>query len=402
MRKRGVLVGGGLFVLVALGFAWLAAPAFLDGRWNRVHAPPPYEASAEAHELHSRLLVADLHADTLLWNRNILTRSRRGHVDLPRLQEGNVAVQVFSAVTHAPFGVTDAGAPASRSLPEGVERDATDAVGALAIAQRWPPRTWRSPLERALYQAERLHAAAARSEGVLRVITTEDELNAFLQDRADDSTLVGAILSIEGAQTLEGELANVDRLYEAGYRLIGLSHFVDTEVGGSVHGAEGGGLTEFGRQVIERMESLGMGVDLAHASPALVEDVLASVTQPVAVSHTGVQAVCPGPRNLSDDQLQNIAEAGGVIGIGFWRVAVCGDDTAAIVRSIEHAVDMAGVEHVALGSDFDGVTATPFDVTGLPQITEGLLDAGFSEDDIARIMGENTIEYFRRVLPKVS
>ncbi len=164
----------------------------------------------------------------------------------------------------------------------------------------------------------------------------------------------------------------MDRLFDAGFRITGLTHFFDNEVGGSAHGLEKGGLTPFGRQVVARLEAHGMLIDLAHASKPLIDDVLAMARRPVLVSHTGVTGTCPGPRNLSDDHLKRIAATGGVVGIGYWDGAVCVPSVPNIVKAIRYAVDQVGVAHVALGSDFNGATRTPFDVTGLRVSTEEL------------------------------
>jgi microsomal dipeptidase-like Zn-dependent dipeptidase len=150
---------------------------------------------------------------------------------------------------------------------------------------------------------------------------------------------------------------------------------------------------------VRRLEEKHILVDLAHASPRVVDDVLAMATRPVVVSHTGVQGTCPGPRNLSDAHVQAIAAQGGVIGIAYFQGAVCALGTEAIVKAIRHAVDLAGVKHVALGSDFDGAIRVPFDTTGLVLITQGLLEAGMGEDDIADIMGGNVRRLLLESLP---
>jgi len=147
------------------------------------------------------------------------------------------------------------------------------------------------------------------------------------------------------------------------------------------------------------MEARGVLVDLAHASAATIDDVLAMARQPVAVSHTGVRGTCDNARNLSDGQLRAIAAKGGVVGIGFWPTATCGTDPRAIARAIAHAVRVAGPDHVALGSDFDGAVATPFDATGVPLVTEALLEAGLEEETVGRVMGGNVVRLLRATLP---
>jgi microsomal dipeptidase-like Zn-dependent dipeptidase len=181
--------------------------------------------------------------------------------------------------------------------------------------------------------------------------------------------------------------------------MISPSHFFDTEIGGSAHGTTRGGLTALGRQMIRRMEEKGMLVDLAHASAKVIEEVAAMATRPVVVSHTGVRGTCNNARNLDDGQLRSIARTGGVIGIGFWDVATCGIKTFAIAKAIRHAANVVGAQHVALGSDFDGNVTTPFDATGIAQLIDGLLEEGFSEAEIRKIMGENVSALFRLTLP---
>ena len=148
------------------------------------------------------------------------------------------------------------------------------------------------------------------------------------------------------------------------------------------------------------MEVLGIAVDLAHASPRALEDALALAARPVVVSHTGVQATCPGPRNLSDEQLRRVAGQGGVVGIGFFPGAVCGSEVADVVRAALHARDVAGSAAVAFGSDWDGATTTPFDAAGLARLSEGLLAAGLAEGDLRALAGENALRVLRATLPE--
>ncbi len=375
-------------ILVGLVYLGLFGVQQIEARINTVASEPPYPASPRAERLHASALVADLHADTLLWSRNLLQRAEQGHVDVPRLIEGNVALQVFAAATKAPWGLN----------PRRNSGD-SDMFTLLAITQRWPVRTWSSLTERALYQASKLRRAAADSGGKLVLIRSARELERYLKARQTTPESVGAVLAIEGLHALEGDLAALDTLFDAGFRMMGLTHFFDNEIGGSAHGVEKGAATEFGRRVMRRMEELGIALDLAHASPALIEEVLDLTTRPVLVSHTGVQATCPGPRNLSDAHVRGIAETGGVIGIGFFEWAVCEIEPASIVRAIRHIADLVGVDHVGLGSDFDGGTHTPFDVTGLAQITEALLADGFSEHEVRKILGGNEIRVLGQLLP---
>ena len=112
-----------------------------------------------------------------------------------------------------------------------------------------------------------------------------------------------------------------------------------------------------------------------------------------------MKGTCNNRRNLSDEQLKGIAANGGLVGIGFWYTAVCGRDTAAIVKAIKYTADLIGIDHVALGSDFDGAVPTPFDASGFVKLTEALLAAGFSRDDIGKVMGGNEIRFLLENLP---
>jgi len=388
---RILLGGAAAAALLAAAFFLWAAP-MAGGRLNGVDARAAGEApKLRARELHAALRIADLHNDLLLWDRDPLEPGMSGHSDLPRLQVGNVAVQVFSTVTWTPHGLND-----RSNSPD------TDDITLLAVASRWPMRTWTSRLARALHQADKLERAAAASGGALRLVRTRAELRAALDARAAQPggrRLVAGILSIEGLHALEGRAENLEVLHRRGFRMAGLAHFFDSEVSGSAHGLQQGGLTPLGRNVLRRMEELGMVVDLAHASPRTVEEVLSLAESPPLVSHTGLEAVCPGPRNLSDDQLRRLAARGALVGVGYWDSAICDISPRGIARSVKHAVKVAGAGSVALGSDWDGATTVSFDAAGLSRLTQALLDEGLSEEEIRGVMGENAIRFLLAALP---
>lgn len=379
----------GLLVLGGVLFFTVAAP-IADARFNTTATEPPYEVSERARSVHDGLQVADLHNDLLLWPRAPLQRHDYGHSDVPRLREGGVALQVFAAVTQVPWGRSYAGTPAG-----------SDQIPLLAAAQRWPLRSWSSRLERALYQAQKLRRAVARDDR-LTLLRTQADLEHVLMQGVTAPDLLATMLAVEGLHALEGEIANVDTLVDAGYRMMSLTHLHDNALGGSSTGLEKGGLTDFGRQVLQRLQERNVIIDLAHASEALIDDVLAETDRPVVVSHTGVRATCDSPRNLSDRHLEAIAAQGGVIGVGIWERAVCGSTPAATAQAMRHVADLVGVEHVALGTDFDGTVSVPFDASGLPQLTEALLNAGFSPAEIRQIMSGNAIRIFRQTLPSGS
>jgi microsomal dipeptidase-like Zn-dependent dipeptidase len=378
-----------LFLLGLMVAFFFIAPAQVEDSNNKVLKRPPYTASDKARKLHKSLLIVDLHADSLLWDRNLLKTGIRGQVDVPRLIEGNVAIQGFTVVTKSP-----------RKLNIERNDDKTDNIFLLALCERWPIATWGSLTERALFQAHKLHNYANDSQGKLTIIKNKTDLENYIKAKEQNQNITAGFLGIEGAHAMDGKLANLDILFDAGFRMMSPSHFFDNEVGGSAHGLEKSGLSELGKEMIKKMEAKNMIVDLAHASPKVIDDVLAIATKPVVVSHTGIKGTCNNNRNLSDEQIKAIAHNGGIIGIGYWDTAVCGKDAKAVVKAIRYVVNLVGVEHVALGSDFDGAVIVPFDTSGIVQITDALLEDNFTEEDIRKIMGENSIRILRELLPQ--
>ncbi|HPU12727.1 MAG TPA: membrane dipeptidase [Aeromicrobium sp.] len=385
--RRILLALLGLLVVGMVGFFTLA-PGIVENSRNVVEKTDLPEPDAETLALHESLFIADMHADTLLWKRNLLESSSRGQVDLPRLQKGNVGLQVFSSVSKTPKGQNYDSNPAD-----------TDNITLLTFAQLQPPRTWTSLLQRSLYHAEKLQKAVDDSDGELRFIKTRGDLAALITDRAAGKNVTGALFSLEGLQNLEGDAANLEVLFDAGARMAGFTHFFDNEVAGSMHGEEKGGLTDLGRKVFAEMEERGMVVDIAHASHPAIAEMLELATQPVVASHGGVQATCDVNRNLTDAEIRGVAKTGGVIGIGYWDAAVCELTPAAVVDAIEHVIKIGGVETAALGSDFDGAVTTAWDTSQIAVITQELRDRGHSDTDIAAIMGGNTARVLSYVLP---
>ncbi|UWP87891.1 dipeptidase [Aliiroseovarius crassostreae] len=382
--KRGLAVVLGFMVLAGAGFL-IFAPRMADQAMNPVNDHAPYPISDAARALHQSLTIGDWHADSLLWKRSLLERHDYGHVDLPRLQEGNVAVQVFTAVTKSPSGL---------NYDENAA-DARDDITLLAVGQLWPLRTWSSILERAIYQAERLHGFAAQAPSDLRVVRTLGDLEAVLAARAEGADMVAGILGVEGAHPLEGKMENLDRLERAGYRLIGLQHFFDNELGGSLHGQGNNGLTDFGRQVVAEVAARGMVLDLAHSSTEVVRDVLAMTDMPLVISHTGLHSHCQTKRNIPDDLMRQVAATGGVIGIGYWADVTCDDSPAGVAAAIRAAIAAVGEDAVSYGSDYDGTVRVGFDTSDLAALTQAMLDAGLSERQIRKVSGENMLRVLR-------
>jgi len=376
-----------LFMLYWVGTVTI--PAIIEKGNNPVKQKAPYEVSEEAMYLFNSLdFVADLHCDALLWGRDLTQKSNFGHVDFPRMQEGNVALQVFTIVSKSP----------NVQNMDLNNTNAQDIITLLNIAQGRPVSNWFSLMNRTLYQSKQLERFSDDFDGKFILLKSKKDLERLITERQKNKNIIGGLLGIEGAHALEGKIENLQKAYEAGVRLIGPSHFIDNELGGSAHGESGKGLTEFGKQVIRRMNELNMIIDLAHASPKMFEDVLEISEKPVMVSHTGIRAILNSPRNLSDEQIRKIAEKGGVIGIAFFDLAVGEDEIKGIIASMKRVKNLVGVEHVALGSDFDGSVTVPFDITGLPLIVEALLNDGFTENEIRAIMGENVKRFLLEIL----
>lgn len=387
-------IAGMLAALVAFVLAGviMLGPGMVERGRNRVLPHDPWPVSQAASAMHERLVIGDLHADSLLWGRDLTRRSGRGQVDLPRLQAGNVAIEVFATVTKSPSGLNyDRNAAGAR-----------DDITLLSILQMRPRQSWFNLTERALAQAAALQGFAAEAPEMLRIVRSRADLQAVLDARAGGAQVVGGILGAEGGHALSGDLANLGRLYDAGFRLIGLVHFFDNELGASLHGeaGAGAGLTDFGRAVVRRMVEKHMIIDLAHSSEQVDRDVLAMVPGPVIVSHTGIFSECPHRRNIPDDLIRAVADRGGLIGIGFWDEAVCDPSPRGIARAIKAAIGVAGEDHVALGSDFDGAVTTTFDVSELPALTQALIDEGLTEPVIAKVMGANMVRFLRDALPE--
>lgn len=294
--------------------------------------------------------LADGHADSLMWNRDLTVRQRRGQVDFPRLRQADVRLQCFTVVTRGyPF---------------------VDGMGLFGAIRRWPADARRGPWARCLFQLERMRELCARSDTV-GVARTSAELEAILAGGR-----IGAILGVEGAHALEGRAERVRDLHDRGVRFMSLTHLSNNELGGSSSPLMGNRpLTPLGREVVEAMVASGMAVDLAHASPRTLRMVAEDRRARLLSSHTGVSGAAQSWRNLDDEALRLIADRGGVVGIIFATLYLGGREVGDVVRHIEHALDVAGEEAVALGSDFDGMVPLPRgvrDVTDAPKVVEAL------------------------------
>lgn len=301
--------------------------------------------------LHRRHTVIDAHADTLTevvdHGHDFLGGAPGLHIDVPRLQAVGMGIQVLTCWNEPQL------------------------IGLPAFA-------------RAMEKIGAFHEA--RRRGGLRHVTTKADL---------DAPGLGFILSLEDAAPCMGSPLHLEALYAAGIRMIGLTWNGRNELADGVLASDKpGGLTRVGVALVEKMQSLGVVVDLSHIAEVGFWDVLERSGKPVACSHSNAKAVHEHVRNLTDAQIKAIAEQGGVIGVCF-APAFLGPDRPgidAVIRHIDHMVGVGGIDVVGLGSDFDGIAATPVgleEVSKLPDLTAALLERGYAEADLAKLLGGN-------------
>lgn len=337
-----------------------------------------------------------------------------GQSDLPRFIESGITAQWLSAFIDAPF------------------------------ARRTPDASY----ERTLVFLDTIDAWVARHPETLIFATTAADVR-----RAKQQGKIAMLVGVEGGHAIENSLDNLREIHRRGARYLTLTWNNGTDWAGSSGGIDGtrtGGLTDFGRQVVREMNRLGMLVDVSHVSEETFFDAIETSTDPIIASHSSARALTDHVRNLTDDQLRSIARNGGVANVNFFPRFIdpahwaafraidpaldalrdslerSGSDAATITARIsarraqlnaaipatplsvlmdhfDHIAKVAGVDHVGIGSDFDGIGSTPVDmedVTHLPRIAQGLLDRGYSEDDVKKILGGNMMRVMERVLDR--
>jgi len=325
----------------------------------------------------SRMWIADGHADSLMWNRDLTVESGEGDVDFPRLRQAGVGLQCFTVVTRGwPF---------------------VDGFGAFAWAKRWPAEARRGEWARANWQIDRLYEFCARSNGEVQVARSGAELEEIAHRGA-----TAAVLGIEGAHALERRVERVGELYARGARFMSLTHLGNNELGGSSFPFTGNRpLTPLGRAVLDEMAKVRMPVDVAHASRATLEEILAHPTARPFSSHTGIRGESRSWRNLEDRDLRRIADKGGVVGIIFATVYLGGRTFDDVARHVVHAIAVMGEDGVGFGSDFDGMVPKPEgmrDVRDVPGLADALKRRGLAPAQVEKVMGGNFRRFFRQAL----
>jgi membrane dipeptidase len=342
--------------------------------------------------------VLDGHNDTLTQiraseadgRRSFLERSLAGHIDLPRAREGGLGGGFFAVFTASPDY-------------ERVSRPMMNPDGQL-VPGGWtidlPPKLRRDKaLKFTLSIMSDLFRLEAKAAGEVMVVRTVDDLRRCLR-----TGVLAMILHVEGVECLDTRLTTLDVLYQAGLRSLGpvwsrpnaFGHGVPFDFPRSPD--TGPGLTAAGRRLVGACNDLGVMIDLSHLNESGFWDVAGISCVPLVCTHSGMHALCPSPRNLTDAQLDAVRDSGGVVGVNFHVGFLRSDGDARaetslteIVRHVVYAVERMGVDHVALGSDFDGATMPGDlgDVTGLPRLMQALRDVGFDNDDLARIAHGN-------------
>jgi membrane dipeptidase len=332
-----------------------------DYQWGGKNMKLTAAQEERAQRLHRQALVWDSHCDTLMditaGRRTLGQRSTGGHLDLPRLRQGGVKVQIFAIYIESP--------PFLRRTLEFISafyRELAENKGKLALAT----------------SAAEIKEATARGE-------------------------VAALLSIEGGEALEGTPAILPCLYRLGVRALGLTWNHRNQLADGIAEARtGGGLTTLGLETVAEMNRLGMVVDVSHLSPAGFWDVLEHSRHPVIASHSNARGLHDHPRNLDDDQIRALAARGGVMGINFAPDFLGpGADLETVLDHIDYIARLAGCDCIGLGSDYDGISATPRgleDVSQLANITRGLVARGYSDPDILKILGGNFARVFAGVI----
>jgi membrane dipeptidase len=330
-------------------------------------------------ELHREALVVDTHCDTLKCLMPIFTlprdsqwddrsdigmgaRSSLGHIDLPRLREGGVDCQVFAISS---------------------------------IRDRTRPYALRTAME----MIDIFYSECAAHPDVVTPVTTH---GGIVEAAAEGK--VAAMLSIEGADIIEGKVGMFRVFHRLGVRMVGLVHHLRNELAdGVADGRTGGGLSKLGVEAVEELDRLGMLIDISHLSDAGFWDLIDIAKSPVMASHSNARAICDHPRNMTDDMIRTMADRGGVMGMNFAPgfVHPTRPTVKSVVDHLDHIVGLVGPDHVGLGSDFDGIPYTPEgleDVTKMPNITTELVGRDYSEEDVKKILGLNHLRLMKEVL----
>ena len=326
-------------------------------------------------EIHKNAGFVVTHVDTLLdvvgKSRSLGARSDKGHVDIPRMIEGKVNVIVFAAwCSPSPHFETE-----------------------------YQNRIEHTPLKRAMQLFDAFYLELEKNKDTLALATKYSDIVNI-----NKSGKIAAMLSIEGGEALEGKLEALRFFYRLGLRSMCLTWNPRNEIADGVGELRTNSiLTNFGVNVVKEMNKLGVVIDLSHITEAAFFDVLDLSTQPVILSHSNAYSVCDHVRNATDRQIKTLADKGGVIGINFAPSFLSKGqaDVETVLDHIDYITRLVGMDYVGIGTDFDGIDHVPIglgDVSKLPNITQGLIKRGYSVEDIGKILGENFLRVFKKVI----
>lgn len=337
----------------------------------------------DAAELHANALVIDGHNDT------IVSHQRRGNVNLsggPFLDATRGTVSYLRGHLASPAADIDIQINFPKMRAGGI--DAALFAVDVTLARN----------NHLIYALDALGALDTEIEhttgDVVLVRNAADIRNAKRDGK------LGVIMAVENSDATEGSLNVLRMLHRVGVRSMGLTHNTSSRAAdGNEETRTGGGLTTFGVALVKEMNQIGMVVDVAHLSDAGYRDVLDTVTSPIINSHTTCAALCDHPRNLTDDQIRQLAENGGVMGMTFVPrfVDASNPTLERFIEHIDHAVQLVGPQHVAIGSDFDGGGTLVKDAEVFPSITAALLKRGYSNEDVQLVLGESFMRVFEQV-----
>ena len=323
--------------------------------------------------------IVDMHADALMWNRDLLQNNRRGHVDVPKLQHGGVKLVGMPIVTTGfPY---------------------VDLFRQFAWLRRYPKQARASCCNRAHWQIRNLGMQCAQSHDNLTVMRSRADLEALLGREG-----IGVVLGLEGVHAIDGELSELEGFWQRGVRFASLTHLRDNVYGGAqkLFGHDPG-LSRAGIEALAEMDRLGIALDLSHASALTLREAMRRFSGAVMFSHTAASAVHPSWRNNSNDEFKEVARRGGIIGVIFATFYLGGKHLDNLVRHIRHIAEIAGIDYVGLGSDFDGFVPLPNGIRNaadLPNLASALRNKGFASQDVAKVMGENWIRFWKDFLPE--
>jgi membrane dipeptidase len=292
------------------------------------------------------------------------------HTDIPRIREGGLKAQFWSVYV-----------PAS-----------TDRTG--------------NALLQTLEQIDLVHEMVAHYPDVFEMVHTAGDIERIVADGK-----VASMIGVEGGHSIQNRLSVLQKLYERGARYMTLTHSKTLDWADSATDEpRSGGLSPFGEDVVREMNRLGMLVDLSHVSPETMVDALRITKAPVIFSHSSARSICDHPRNVPDEVLKKLPGNGGVVMINFFSGFIVPTDqlkedknrlgsVKTVVDHIEHVAKVAGIDHVGLGSDFDGIPRVPHqlsDVAHYPYVTQELLNRGYSRGDIEKILGQNLLRALKQ------